>query len=120
MEGKMMSTKVLMDIAMAALVGAMQQAIQHYFPWGLVFRRELPRVVAYIIGTLAYLIPVTVLYAHWAMIGIANNWSHLIALWACVAASGLSVILVRVVDWALERITRSFEHEERDDAKRNE
>ena len=38
---------------LAALVGAMQQAIQHWFPWQLFLGRALPRVAAYVIGTLA-------------------------------------------------------------------
>jgi hypothetical protein len=95
--------ELIHEVALAALIGAMQQAIQHWFPWRLVFHRELPRVVAYIIGTLGYLIPLTVLYVHWGQSGdVLPVWAHLSALWACVVASGGMVLFVRAVDWLLD------------------
>ncbi len=107
-----MSNDIIWQIALTALVGALQQGCQHYFPWGLVFRRELPRVLAYTTGTLAYLIPLTVLFLYWDRAGYTGQYAHLIALWACVIASELAVVVCRGMDWALDRIQRSYEHEE--------
>lgn len=113
-----MPSEIIKGIALAAAFGAIQQVAQHYFPWGMIFRKELPRVVAYIIGTLAYLMPLTVLFWHWDLtVFMVPRWAHLVAVWACVGASGFAVIFVRGLDWVLDRITRSFEHEERDEAK---
>jgi hypothetical protein len=115
-----MPTNILLQIALAALVGAMAQGLEHYFPWGMLFRKELPRLLAYILGTLGYVVPLTVLFVHWERtLWIPPHWSHLVALWACVAASGVTVLLVRGLDWLLDRLTRSYEHEERD-AQRHE
>jgi hypothetical protein len=94
-----MISTLIHQIALAALVGAMQQAIQHWFPWKLVFGRNLHRVVAYIIGTLGYLVPLTVLFAHWDMAALyVPRYVHLAAVWSCVLASGLAVLFTRAVD----------------------
>jgi hypothetical protein len=101
--GETMPTEFLSQIALAALVGAMQQVIQHYFPWRLLLRVELPRVAAYVIGTLAYLVPLSVLFALWdKTLVLVPHWAHLLAVWACVGASGAAVALVRSADWMLE------------------
>lgn len=112
-----MEHTIIIQIALAALVGAMQQIIQHYFPWQMIFGKELPRVMAYIIGTLAFMVPLTVLFVIWDQVGCYPRLAHLAAVWACVAASGLAVIVVRGIDWILDRVRRSYEHEEMDDAK---
>lgn len=112
-----MTHEIISQIALAALVAGMQQIIQHYFPWGLIFRRELPRVLAYIVGTLAFMVPLTWLFVIWELGGVHASYAHLVAAWACVGASGLAVVLVRGIDWLLDRVLRSYEHEEIDDAK---
>lgn len=112
-----MTHEIMTHIGIAALVSGMQQMIQHYFPWGLVFRRELPRVMAYIIGTLAYMVPLTCLFVYWESHQVAAHYAHLAAVWACVSASGAAVVLARLIDWALDRVLRSYEHEELDDVK---
>jgi hypothetical protein len=112
-----MTPEILSQIALAALVSGMQQCIQHYFPWGLIFRRELPRVIAYAIGTLAYIVPLTVLFIQWDKCNVTAPGIHLLALWVCVSASGAAVILVRGIDWMLDRVRRSYEDEELSDAK---
>lgn len=113
-----MSSELVNGIALAAAFGALQQVAQHYFPWGLVFRGELPKVPAYVMGTLGWVLPLTVLFWGWdANLVNVPRWLHLVAVWACVVSSGLAVVLVRGLDWVLDRVTRSFEHEERDEAQ---
>jgi hypothetical protein len=105
------------QIALAALVGAMQQVIQHWFPWRLVLRRELPRVAAYIIGTLAYLVPLSVLFATWDMTSVVvPAYVHLSAVWACVVASGAAVVVVRLADWMIDMVWSSREAAQREAA----
>lgn len=107
--------QIIAQIALAALIGAMQQAIQHWFPWRLFLRRDLPRVAAYIIGTLAYLLPLSILFIHWQQQAYPlSSYTYLAAVWACVIASGLTVLIVRAIDWGMDRITRSYEGEERE------
>ena len=103
------------EILLAALVGAMQQAIQHWFPWRLVFKKELPRVMAYTIGTLGYLVPVSVLYWHWDQVGTAAAYMHLVALWSCIVASGMAVVITRAVDWLLDDVSRLHETKQREE-----
>lgn len=111
-------SELVNDIALAAAFGALQQVAQHYFPWGLIFRAELPKVPAYIMGTLGWVIPLTVLFWAWdANLVDIPRWMHLAAVWACVSASGMAVVLVRGLDWIMDRVTRSFEQEERDEAQ---
>ena len=106
---------IVTEIALAALIGAMQQVSQHYFPWPMIFRRELPRVPAYVMGTLAYLVPVTVVYAHWELSNsVLPEWAHLAALWASVVASGAAVVLVRFIDWAMGAASAIRESGERE------
>lgn len=109
---------VVNAIALAAAFGAITQAAQHYFPWGLIYRRELPKVPAYIMGTLGWVLPLTVLFWAWDSSLVAvPRWMYLVAVWACVSASGLAVVAVRGLDWVLDRVVRSFECEERNEAQ---
>lgn len=103
------------EIFLAALVGAMQQAIQHWFPWRLLFKVELPRVAAYTIGTLGYLVPVSVLYWHWELAGMSVPYAHLAALWSCVIGSGVAVVITRIVDWLLDTLTKLREARQREE-----
>lgn len=105
---------IVHEIFLAALVGAMQQAIQHWFPWRMLFKTELPRVVAYTIGTLGYLVPVSVLYWYWEMNGSVMPYAHLVALWSCVVGSGMAVVITRSVDWLLDVVSRLAETKQRE------
>lgn len=110
-----MEHEPVFQIGIAALVGALAQAVQHWFPWHTVFGRELHRVVAYVIGTLAYLVPVSVLFAYWDVTGWAvPSYLHLVTVWACVIASGLAVLFVRCIDWVAALIWAAREASQRE------
>jgi uncharacterized membrane protein len=95
------------SLILAALVSALIQLVQHWFPWRMVLRREtLPRIVAYILGVLGIGLPLSVLFCAW------QSWSELLALWIVILVSGLAVILAYAIDWTLDRVRRSYEHEE--------
>jgi hypothetical protein len=112
-----MNEAIVIGIALAALVSALVQAISHWFPWRLALGRELPRVWAYVVGVLGFLLPVTVLYWRWDVVGLMVAWSHLVALWACVVASGLAVVLGYAIDGIANRVRLSHELEELHEAQ---
>lgn len=100
-----------MPIFTAALIAALMQAVLHLFPWQMIFPHGLPRLLAYILGVLGFLLPVSGLFVFW------QEWASLAALWAAVIASGLAVLKLYGLDWILNRIRLSFESEEREHAK---
>jgi len=112
-----MSESIVIGIALSALVSALVQTVSHWFPWRLVLGRELPRVWAYIVGVLGFLLPVTVLFWRWDAAGLMEAWAHLVALWACVLASGLAVVLAYAIDSVANRVRLSHELEELYEAK---
>ena len=98
-------------ILQAAVIAALVQLIEHWFPWRMLIGRDLPRVAAYALGVLGFMAPLSVLFVE------QQAWTELLAVWAVVAASGMAVASAHVVDWALDRIRRSYEHEELINAK---
>lgn len=103
----------LAQILLAALVSSLQQAVQHWFPWRMLLRRDLPRVAAYVIGTLAYLVPLTILFLWWEQATASvPPYLHLLAVWACVGSSGAAVILVRAADWFMDEMLQHQEEKE--------
>ena len=78
---------------------------EHYTPWKRWLKRELSRVEAYILGTLAIVLPVLGLYGVWAQHRPAGNpfaWA-MIALGVDVMASGSVVIFLYIVDHATDK-----------------
>lgn len=100
-------------VLITALISGLIQLVLHGFPWRLVLGRDLHQVPAYVLGVLGIVLPLTVLYWTWEQ--QANL--HLVALWACVVASGAAVMGAYATDWVLSRVRSSFEHEELNNAK---
>jgi hypothetical protein len=70
-----------MDNLLAAIFAVLLVGFEHYFPWRLIFRKPLPRLLSYIIGVLAIYIPVSVvLYYRNAIPSILTIW--IVALFA--------------------------------------
>jgi hypothetical protein len=44
-------------------------------------------------------------------------WNELLAVWVVVMASGVAVASAYAADWAMDRVRRSYEHEELSHAK---
>lgn len=95
---------MIQQIFLTALIAALILLVEHWFPWRLVFRRELPRVAAYVMGNLAMICPLSVLY--WAWSGQSFVWPamHLVALWVVSGAGGLAVGFAYAIDWILLRL----------------
>jgi len=63
-------------------------AVGHWYPW----TRKLPRVQAYIYGTVSLLTGFTV----WR--GLTGDWVTVAGIWAIAGAGGLTVILAYRID----------------------
>lgn len=94
-------------VLVAALIAALSLWVMHWFPWELMLRRELPRLVAYTLGMLAITVPISVVHVVWMMV---PEWkpvwpgAEIAALWIVVVAGGLAVLIAYGVDWILKRI----------------
>ena len=88
-------------IVIAAMISALVLAVEHWFPWRMLIGRALPRMIAYIIGVLALLIPISVVWL------LSGQREIVLQLWAVVVASGAMVALVYGIDWLLGRIAQA-------------
>src|SRR5689334_5648918 len=103
--------KMFIQIFITALIAALLQWVLHWFPWRMLLRRDLPRLLAYILGMLGIILPVSGLFIY------QQAWNSLIALWAVVIASGVATVKAYGLDWLLNRITLSYESQELEHAK---
>jgi hypothetical protein len=84
----------------------------HWFNWRLALRRDPPPILGYILGTLGWLIPLTVLFSIWVKMPPANLYAHLIALWSLVISGGMAVMSAHFIDWIIKRMVQVPELEE--------
>ena len=97
-----------MDLAITVIVVALSLLLEHWAPWQKIFQRRFHVVVNYMLGVLALIVPLTVLYWTW------GSLREIVALWSVVVAGGLTVMLAYAVDdWAEARLARR-EAEERE------
>ncbi len=105
-------------IISSAVISGLIQMVLHWFPWRMIMGHGIPRILAYILGVLGIVLPLSALFIQWQQVGVVpDEWQHLLALWACVLSSGLAVIAAYGFDWVLNRVRKSYEHEELDNAK---
>ena len=80
----------------------------HYFPWRLVLRRDLPRLVAYMLGVLGMMGPFTA----WL---INHNDSQVATmLWLVLGAGGFAVASLYLLDWVIGQVWGKREAEQRE------
>ena len=91
------------DILLTCVVAALLLLVEHWFPWRLALGRDLPRLAAYVLGVLALVVPLTVLFAQRGELDAA------IGMWAVIVSGGLAVILAHGVDWLLARLALAKE-----------
>lgn len=82
----------------------------HYFPWRLVLRRDLPRPLAYALGTLAMMIPFTIWLIDQRQGDIAGM------LWLVIGAGGASVMAWYGLDWVIDLVWSVREASQREKA----
>jgi len=100
------------EILLTALVTWLALLVEHWFPWRLLLRRDLPRIAAYTMGVLALIVPLSVLYWRWSLVGLADQLGYLIALWSVTVGGGAAVAGAYVVDWLLGRLALATELQE--------
>lgn len=98
-----------MEIVVAALIAALLLIVEHYFPWQLALGRRLPRLAAYVIGVLAFLAPVSILFLIWTREPPGYAFAHLAALWIVTGGGGAAVIGCYALDWLLNRLALAKE-----------
>lgn len=81
-----MSIGAVIAIVMLAELGL------HYFPWRLIVKGELPRIVAYVLGVLGLMIPFTLWL--WAN----RELDVIFTLWLVIGAGGLMVMALYGLD----------------------
>jgi hypothetical protein len=94
------------EILIVGLIVFLIEFGEHYFPWKLLLRKRLPRVVAYMIGVLGLVLPLGGLFIWW------QAWECLIALGVVIGCGGGAVLLGYGLDHAMKRITLASELEE--------
>lgn len=86
------------EIGLAVLIAALLLLLEHYWPWGALFRRRLHPTVNYILGTLALDLPLTGLFAVW------GEWRAVVAVWLVVVVGGACVMGTYAMDnWVSTR-----------------
>lgn len=91
-------------LAVGCVLAVLMLWVQHWFPWRMVFRCELPRLVAYVLGVLAL-----VAAQSWVFWG--DN-RVVCGLWVVVVSGGAAVVCAYGVDWLLRRVRMSYEQQE--------
>jgi hypothetical protein len=91
----------MLENVIAILFTCTLLALAHYFPWRGLLKKELPLLVRYIMGVLALLVPVTVLWV------CQRNYQSLLILWAVVICGGSTVFALHLLDTAINARSRA-------------
>lgn len=88
-----------MEYLLLAVVAGMGQGLAHWFPWKKIIGKPLPRVAAYVVGTVVMITP----FGVW--LAITGQWTALWGILTVAVASGASVIGAYGIDAAVEHQT---------------
>jgi hypothetical protein len=99
----------LITVLVTALISALIAVVIHYIPWRIFFGRELDRLWSYVLGTLSYAVPLSILFLVW------SDMTALIALWVLIICAGGAVLAVNALDRlaTVEIITRQAAEREK-------
>ena len=98
-----------MKLWMVIVMVMMAEFGLHYFPWRVLLKgKELPRVVAYTLGTLAMMVPLT------AWLWYRNETEVIGVLWTVIFTAGLMVLALYGLDRFLKLEMRDVESGERE------
>lgn len=105
-----------LSVGLAVLAAVLLLLVEHWFPWGMMMGRELPRLWAYVLGVLAMFLPLTGLLWAWDVRGVViRGWMVIAAMWLVVISSGLAVALAwGIDDWLDLRLDREVAEGERE------
>lgn len=103
------SIKLFAQIGAAAIT-LLSVLVVHYLPWQLMLGRPLPRILAYILGTLAIAVPTSMLGTMLQMAGAdLLRW-----LWMLCLVGGLGTLSAHGLDSYLVHRARAVEGEQRE------
>jgi hypothetical protein len=88
------------SIVLTALIAMLMVLVEHWMPWRKMIGKELPKQSAYILGTLAILGPLTVLFITW------GDWQALASIWITAAAAGTGTLAAYAIDGMLDQRIR--------------
>jgi len=114
------------QVVVTAIIVALVELVEHWFPWRLVLRRDLPRLAAYILGVAGIALPYTALLMMWWQtwdggyplpVGVFIPVSEavrrcLVAFWYAVGAGGLAVAVAYAIDQVLLLAVKAQDLEE--------
>jgi len=103
----------IFQISIAALVSALVICAEHYLPWRRLFGADLPRVAAYVLGSLAIALPLTALFL------VTGQYQAAGAMWVVFASAGGTTVGCYLLDTFLDNRSRAKEAEERESYLRN-
>jgi hypothetical protein len=92
------------EVLLAAVVSGLIAMLQHWSPWNELLGHKLPRLAAYVLGTLAIIIPACAAI----VLGNLAGWLAVMTLVGCTVAAGLGTVMGYLVDvWVIERAERA-------------
>jgi len=101
-----------LGVAIAALIAMLVVMLEHWLPWNLLLLRVRPgRIASYLMGVLAFLIPLTVLFLTTKMI---EGWQVAVGLWIVVSSTGFGTVLAYGIDELLDQRQTAKESQERE------
>ena len=101
-----------LGVAIAALIAMLVVMLEHWLPWNLLLLRMRPgRIASYLMGVLAFLVPLTVLFLMTKMI---EGWQVAVGLWIVISSSGFGTVLAYGVDDLLDHRQSAKESQERE------
>lgn len=98
-----------LSLLVMGLVISIGEGFLHYFPWRLILNGEkLQPPWTYLLGTLAWVVPLSVWLAVYGYIVSA------IVMWVAVGAAGVSVLGWYLYDWVVDLVWHKRESIERE------
>lgn len=99
-----------MNILLPCIATILLLLVIHWFPWALVFKRKLPRLIEFGLGAMAVVVPSSIMI-------LVINASAVISmgiLWSSVVCGGVITSLAYAIDDWAEKSTRAIEAEARE------
>ncbi|HPS41038.1 MAG TPA: hypothetical protein PK040_00440 [Anaerolineaceae bacterium] len=98
-------------LMIASVIAFLIVVVEHYLPWQLILRKELPKIPAYILGVLAFGIPLSVLFT------VITDWTSseiVLSFWVVVISAGAGTVGCYNLDSLIHNRARADESEERE------
>lgn len=102
-----------LSLTITAIVAILIILVEHYLPWNLLLLKPRPgRIASYIMGVMAFAIPLTLLFS---LVELTRT-QLVISLWVVIFSAGLGTVAAYGLDNWLDHRNRANEAEERENA----